>query len=98
MRRDEILGEKERIIAAAKRRFEKTYTEIFREDSYKGFLRLPVNNAYLELFRLYHGSGNFFEDLHVRTGRDLPGIIAAAKTLTKGSGDPKARLKAALGL
>jgi predicted aminopeptidase len=96
-RREKLAG-KERIIAAAKKRFEAGYSEMFRGDGYKGFLRLPVNNAYLELFRLYHGNDGYFEDLYERSSRSLPRLIAAAKTLKSGRNGPKAQLEEALGL
>jgi predicted aminopeptidase len=96
-RKDKLEG-KEKILSAAKKNFEEKYSELFRGDTYKGFLRLPVNNAYLELFRLYHGSGGYFEDLYERTGRDLSRLIAAAKTLKNNMVDPKRGLEEALGL
>ncbi|MDR3343792.1 MAG: aminopeptidase, partial [Treponema sp.] len=66
---------------------------------YRGFSRLAVNNAYLELFRLYYAGGAYLEDLYDRSGRNLPGFIAAAKTLkSRGGGTPRQRLEAALGL
>jgi len=81
--RDEKLIEKERIINAAKERFDAEYETRFSTDDYRGFSALPVNNAYLELFRLYHDEDNFYEDLYKRSGKDLAGFIAAAKTITK---------------
>ena len=80
--RDEKLNQKERIIFAAQERFDTEYESCFSSDRYRDF-KLPVNNAYLELYRLYHAEDNFFEDLHERSGRNLPAFIAAAKTITK---------------
>jgi predicted aminopeptidase len=95
--RDEKLQKKEEIIKAAQARFEKNYDTLFRSDNYRGFSELPVNNAYLELYRLYYAGGDYFEELYRRSGRDLPKFIAAVKTLTP-RGDPRAQLEAALGL
>ncbi|MDR0315366.1 MAG: aminopeptidase, partial [Treponema sp.] len=50
--REAKLLEKERIINAAKERFDAEYENRFTSDNYRGFSSLPVNNAYLELFRL----------------------------------------------
>jgi predicted aminopeptidase len=93
--RDEKLREKERIIAAAKERFSAEYTSRFKSDNYRGFSELPINNAYLELYRLYYAEDNFFADLYERSGRNLPAFIAAAKAIQK-KGDPRAQFVKAL--
>jgi len=93
--REEKLLEKERIINAAKERFDAEYESRFSNNNYRGFLELPVNNAYLELFRLYHDEDNFYEELYERSGRDLTAFIAAAKTITK-EGSPREQLENAL--
>jgi predicted aminopeptidase len=92
---EEKLAEKERIINSAKERFDREYESRFSGDDYRFFLELPVNNAYLELFRLYHAKDNFFVDLYERSGRNLPAFIAAAKTVTK-VGNPRTQLENAL--
>jgi predicted aminopeptidase len=93
--RDEKLRMKEAIIRAAQIRFEETYETRFRSDNYRGFSDLPVNNAYLELYRLYYSGGDYLEDLYNRSGRDLSKLIAAAKTLSP-RGDPRQGLEQAL--
>ena len=95
LEREKKLMEKEAIINAAKERFDAEYESRFSSDNYRGFSKLPVNNAYLELYRLYHAEDNFFADLYERSGRNLPAFIAAAKTVTK-KGEPKAQLEKAL--
>ncbi|MDR0584514.1 MAG: aminopeptidase [Treponema sp.] len=95
--REEKLREKERIINAAKERFDAEYDSRFSGDNYRGFSQLPLNNAYLELYRLYYAEDNFFADLYNRSGRNLPALIASAKTITK-KGDPRMQLAKALGL
>jgi predicted aminopeptidase len=87
--RDSKLLRKEEIINAAKERFKSNqrYGE--------SFASLPVNNAYLELFRLYHTEDNFYEDLYEKAGRNLPELIKAAKTI-KRKGDPRQQLEKAL--
>ena len=89
------LAHKEAIITAAQERFAGDYDNLFSSDNYRGFAQLPVNNAYLELYRLYHAPDNFFADLYERSGRNLPAFIAAAKTITR-RGDPRAQLERAL--
>jgi predicted aminopeptidase len=98
--REEKLRQKERVIAAAKERFIAEYEDRFTGDNYRLFAELPVNNAYLELYRLYYTEDNFFADLYEKSGRNLYAVIAAAKTLTKkdasGEHNPRTRLAQAL--
>jgi predicted aminopeptidase len=101
--RETILSEKERIIAAAKERFDAEYESRFDNENYRGFSAAPVNNAYLELYRLYYSEDSFFADLYERSGSDLPAFIAAAKTMPKkgsgvSKGDGRERLAIALGI
>ncbi|MCL2879102.1 MAG: aminopeptidase [Treponema sp.] len=102
MDRDEKLREKEQIINDAKMRFNEEYGSRFSSDNYRGFADLPVNNAYLQLYRLYYQGGDFLTELYEKSGKDLPAFINAAKTLVKkdnsGLRDPKERLAKALGL
>ena len=83
---------KEEIITGAKIRFDENYDTLFKTDNYRGFSKLPVNNAYLELYKLYHEEDRYFKELYEKSGSDLPKFIAAAKTL-KGKGDPKEELE-----
>jgi len=94
--REEILTKKEAIITAAQERFTAEYDRLFSSAHYRGFAELPVNNAYLELYRLYHAEDNFFADLYERSGRNLHAFIAAAKTIKKKGGDPRKQLAQAL--
>jgi predicted aminopeptidase len=95
--REEKLQKKAGIIQAAKTRFAETYDTLFENDNYRGFSSLPVNNAYLELYRLYYEEDHYFRDLYARAGSDLSRFIATARTL-KPRGDPRAQFEKALGL
>jgi predicted aminopeptidase len=95
LKREEKLTEKEKIIKAAKKRFDAEYESRFSSGNFRGFSNLPINNAYLELYRLYHAQDNFYADLYERSGRNLPAFITAAKTVTK-KGSPRAQLDKAL--
>ncbi|GHV81831.1 aminopeptidase [Spirochaetia bacterium] len=95
--REEKLERKAAIIQAAQGRFTEEYEARFREDTYRDFAELPVNNAYLELFRLYYDESRFFDELYAQSGRDMAAFIAAAKTVTaRGKGTPYERLEQAL--
>jgi predicted aminopeptidase len=95
--REEKLEKKAGIIQVAKNRFTENYDTLFQNDNYRFFSELPINNAYLELYRLYYEEDHYFQGLYDRSGRDLSKFINAVKTL-KSRGDPKAQLERALGL
>ena len=100
--REETLARKAEIIEAAQTRFEENYDTLFLTDNFRFFggREFPVNNAYLDLFRLYYEEDNFLNDLFKRSGSDIVQFIAAAKTLNtrlKRGLDPRAELERALG-
>ena len=92
---EEKLTEKERIITEAQKRFDSEYDNVFSNDNYRSFSQMRVNNAYLDLFRLYHSEENFYEALYERGGRNLSAFIEAAKKIKKG-GSPREQLESAL--
>jgi len=99
MAKEEKLQRKAEIIEEAKAGFDEDYDTLFVTQNYRFFSRLPVNNAYLELFRLYHEEDHYFKDLFDRSGRDLRKFIDAAKSIGKGKkGNPKEELEKALRL
>jgi predicted aminopeptidase len=95
--REEKLAQKTTIIKASQERFTRDYETLFKSDNYRSFSELAVNNAYLELYRLYYEGNSFYRDLYEKSGADLPRYIAAARTLKAREKDPKAALAAALG-
>ncbi|MDR2049825.1 MAG: aminopeptidase, partial [Treponema sp.] len=62
--REEKLSEKGRIIKAAQERFVSDYDDLFSSENYRNFAELPVNNAYLDLYRLYYEEDNFLQTLY----------------------------------
>ena len=93
--REEKLKLKDEIIETAKTRFDEEYDTLFNTDNYRGFSKMSINNAYLELYRLYYEEDHYFRNLYEKSGRDLPKLIAAAKTI-KAKGNPKEELENAL--
>jgi predicted aminopeptidase len=93
--REEKLAEKERVIKETQQRFEVEYENNFSNDNYRGFSQIPINNAFLEIYRIYYTEDNFYAELYERAGRNLPAFIAAAKTITK-NGNPREQLENAL--
>jgi predicted aminopeptidase len=94
--REEKLARKAEIISRSQERFRRDYDTLFRGGNYQSFAELPVNNAYLELYRLYYEGSGFYRELYEKSGSSLVRFIAAAKTLKKGEKDPKGALTAAL--
>jgi predicted aminopeptidase len=97
------LLEKGRIIKAAQERFDAEYESRFSGENYRNFSTLPINNAFLELYRLYHAEDAYISGLYKRSGKTLSAFIAAAKAMPKGTGRSKGpggreRLAKALGL
>ena len=95
--REEKIREKELIIKAAQERFDAVYESLFSGENYRSFSALPVNNAYLELYRLYYAEDAYIAGLYERSGKDLPAFIVAAKSMSK-KGPGRERLAEALGL
>ncbi|MDR3336472.1 MAG: aminopeptidase [Treponema sp.] len=94
--REEKLIQKDGRIKAAQERFAEEYESRFRRENHRGFSKMEINNAYLELYRLYYEGSPYFEDIYEKAGRDLPAFIRAAKTI-RPRGDPRKQLEAALG-
>ncbi|MDR2551925.1 MAG: aminopeptidase [Treponema sp.] len=64
LEREEKLAAKAEIIQAGQKRFEAEYESRFQSENYRGFSQIQVNNAYLDLYRLYYGEDRFFADLY----------------------------------
>ena len=97
--REEKLRLKEEIIENSKLRFGADYDTMFKTENYRTFIDLQINNAYLELYRLYYEEEHYFKDLYERSGSNLAAFIAAAKTVkVNRRGNPKLELERALGL
>ena len=96
--REEKLEAKKALIDSSKRAFEAEYASRFSTDSYRWFLRVPVNNAFLSLYQLYGENSDDYLKLYERSGKDLRKFVAAAKTLEKKKGEPKKLLEEALKL
>jgi len=96
--RETILRERQIIKAAAQERFEAEYDERFISDNFRGFSTLPINNAYLDLFRIYSPADGFVENLFERSGLSLPEFIAAARSMPRRGPPGRERFARVLGL
>ena len=96
--REEKLSEKERIIKAAQARFENEYDSRFAGDNYRSFSTMSVNNAYLELYILYHAKDDYIADLYAKSGKSLPAFISAVKSMPKKGANARELLERSLGV
>ena len=80
--REEKINKREIIIASAQKNFEENYEDNFQTENYRNFSSMQINNAYLDLYRLYYERSTWFKDLYEKSGSDLKAFIDAAKTLT----------------
>ncbi len=91
--REEKLRRKAILIQDFQQEFLASYDQLFQTDAYKAFSKLPVNNAYLYLYRLYYPEKQFFEQLYHKLGQDLPCLLQIVRRLKGKKGDPYALLE-----
>jgi len=85
------------LIAARAERFEANYEALFATRRYANYPMKRLNNAWLDLYRLYEGESELYSDYFERvSGGDLKAFVADMAILAKKSGDPKAAMRARL--
>jgi predicted aminopeptidase len=88
---------KAEIISARAAEFEVAYDALFETTAYRGFPMGKLNNAYLDLYRLYEGESALYEDYLSRIcGSSLRRFVAAMSRIASGKTDPKAGMRAEL--
>ena len=101
IKREEKLIQKELIIKKAQEQFEAEYDNRFQSERFRGFAKMQINNAYLDLYRLYHEEDNFLSDLFNNLPingdlQKLQALITATAALNKSRearNDPRSALK-----
>ncbi|MCX7787183.1 MAG: aminopeptidase [Spirochaetes bacterium] len=86
--REEKLRRKAILIQEFQQKFLASYEQLFQTESFKGFSKLPVNNAYLYLYRLYYPENQFFQRLYLDLEKDLPRLLQVTKRIKGKKGDP----------
>ncbi|HTO24119.1 MAG TPA: aminopeptidase [Spirochaetia bacterium] len=95
--RSEKIAEKQEIIAEFKAGLADARAAGFRTEDYSHLDTLPLNNAYLSLYRLYTSDVPLLRRWFTeRCGSDLPRFMASMRELAA-HGDVKAQIRAALG-
>lgn len=94
--RDGKLAAKAEIIDAFKRRLGGELVETFRTEAYRTLGTLPINNAFISLYRLYSDDVPLLREYwQRRCGAELPRFIKAVKELAR-RGDMKALMRGEL--
>lgn len=87
-------GRKAEAIAARADEYKKEYSSLFKGEGYKDFPMARINNAYLDLYRLYEGDSPLYQEFYDRLcGGDMKAFIQAVSRIAKGKGDPKAEMR-----
>ncbi len=88
--------EKSRIFTAAKPAYDDGYAARFRTDAYRSFDPSKLNNAYLDLYRLYEGEPALYAAYYDRAcAKDLRAFVSTIVALSKQKGDLKALIVSA---
>jgi predicted aminopeptidase len=88
---------KAEIIASRAAEYRRDYATIFKGDRYGDFPMERIDNAYLDLYRLYEGESSLYGDFYERVcGSDMRTFMATIARVARGSGaatGPKAEMR-----
>jgi predicted aminopeptidase len=89
---------KAEIIAARAEAYRKAYSSLFKGEGYGAFRMEKINNAYLDLYRLYEGESALYRDFYDKAcGGDMKRFIQSVARLASearvAGGDPKAAMR-----
>ncbi len=91
---DEKREGKARVIAERAALFAERYDELFETDAYRDAPMARLNNAYLDLYRLYEGESELYaEYLEKACGGDMRRFMAAVARAAEGKGDPRSKMR-----
>ncbi|MGA2546475.1 MAG: aminopeptidase [Rectinemataceae bacterium] len=95
---DEKRKRKAEIIAARADEYKKEYASLFKGNSYKNFHMERINNAYIDLYRLYEGETSLYRDFYEkRCSGDMRLFIETVARIAKTKSDPKAEMRRLIG-
>ena len=91
---DQKRAQKARIIAERAAAFVKAYDSLFHGPAYRDFPMDRLNNAYLDLYRLYAGEPELYRDFYVTvSGSSMKDFISRVSHIVKKGGDPKVEMR-----
>jgi predicted aminopeptidase len=91
---DEKRKRKAEIISARADEYKKEYAALFKGGLYIAFPMEKINNAYIDLYRLYEGESALYRDFYEKLcGSDLKRFVQSVGKIAKAKGDPKAEMR-----
>jgi predicted aminopeptidase len=88
---------KAEVIAARAALFRADYGRLFETEAYRGAPVDRINNAYLDLYRLYEGESALYRDYYEKVSKgSMRDFIAAMSRIAKEKGDPKELMRGEL--
>jgi predicted aminopeptidase len=90
---EERLAARERFYEQERERFARDVAPRLSNPGYRGFTRLPLNNARLIAWRIYYDRLDVFDAVYHRYGNNLRAALEAIKTAVQGSSAPYAALE-----
>ena len=96
--REEKLARKKEILASRAEEYSRIAPSAFKGEGYRDFPMERINNAYLDLYRLYEGEPELYREyLDRKCGGNLSRFIKSVADLAASGGDPKERMRNLLG-
>ena len=92
----EMLAEKDRIIEEFRHEFVVSYDDRFITEAFRGFGRLPINNALLDLYTTYTGEIGLLYELFSASDYDLRGTIELLHRVRSWPRDPRGYIREVL--
>jgi predicted aminopeptidase len=88
---------KAEIIASRAAQYKSDYASLFEGADYKDFPMDRINNAYIDLYRLYEGESPLYRDYYDKIARGaMKTFIGDISRIAKEKGDPKEAMRAQL--
>jgi predicted aminopeptidase len=88
---------KAEVIAARAGLFSRDYGRLFGTEAYRNAPMERINNAYLDLYRLYEGESSLYRDYYDKVaGGDMKAFIASMSRIAKEKGNPKELMRGEL--
>lgn len=86
---------KAEVIAARAADYKRDYASLFEGGDYKDFPMERINNAYIDLYRLYEGESPLYRDYYDKVARgDMATFVGDISRIAAAKGDPKAAMRA----
>jgi predicted aminopeptidase len=91
---DEKRKRKAEVITERAEEYKKESGALFKGQGYRNFQMEKINNAYLDLYRLYEGESSLYSDFYEKVcGGDMRLFIGKVAHIAKEKGDPKIAMR-----